>query len=227
MPLKKAMGNMYEWVDFTHNHLGGECSHKCSYCYVDNPIYGRPERYRGPVRLIDKEFRESYGSMNTVFIENCNDLFAENVPIEFIERIVGHTCRWPESRYVWQTKNPERYLTADVLFPPRSLFGATIETNREIPQGISRAPSPGKRADAMFKISKPKFITIEPVLDFDVGVLLGWIRTIRPEFVNIGADSKGHGLPEPPFEKVERLIDGLEKGKIEVREKRNLWRLRG
>ena len=35
MPLVKSTGNMYSWVDCMHTHLGGECPHKCSYCYAN------------------------------------------------------------------------------------------------------------------------------------------------------------------------------------------------
>lgn len=69
-------------------------------------------------------------------------------------------------------------------------------------------------------------ITIEPVLDFDVSILVGWIARINPEFLNLGADSKNHHLPEPSVEKIEALIAELKKHGIELREKHNLQRLR-
>jgi len=43
--------------------------------------------------------------------------------------------------------------------------------------------------------------------------------------VNIGADSKGHGLPEPSPDKVHALIEKLTGYGIEIREKHNLERL--
>jgi hypothetical protein len=45
--------------------------------------------------------------------------------------------------------------------------------------------------------------------------------------VNVGADSKGHGLPEPSFKKVMQLVERLTAAGIEVRNKRNLERLNG
>ena len=67
-------------------------------------------------------------------------------------------------------------------------------------------------------------VTIEPIMDFDVGELTDQIRQCRPEWVNIGADSKGHNLPEPPAEKIRALIEEL--GKFtEVKLKANLKRL--
>lgn len=225
MPLKESVGNMYPWVTHTHCHLGGECPHKCVYCYVDNPRWGRPAKYRGELRLIEKEFKVDYGHGNTIFIENCNDLFAKEVPQHFINRIIHHCLRYPDNTYVFQTKNPERYL--DSLFPEGSILGATIETNYDI-LGISKAPSPNTRMLAMERLSGScrTFITIEPVLDFDVDILASWIDRIRPEFLNLGADSKGHGLPEPTVSKIHALVDKLKEYGIELREKHNLKRLK-
>ena len=67
-------------------------------------------------------------------------------------------------------------------------------------------------------------VTIEPIMDFDLEVFYDWIRDARPAWVNIGADSKGHKLPEPSKEKIEALITELKKF-TEVRIKPNLSRL--
>lgn len=230
MPLKESKGNMYPWVTHTHTHLGGECPHKCVYCYVDSPRWGRPKRYTGDLRLLEREFSVRYGSGKTIFIENCNDLFAADVPDKFIIRILNHCLLFPENSYVFQTKNPARYfsLFPGSFFPPNSIFGCTIETNREIPAEISLAPQPETRMLLMEKLPGcvRKFITIEPVLDFDVDILASWIARIRPEFLNLGADSKGHGLPEPTFEKIMAFTEKLQEYGIELREKHNLIRLK-
>lgn len=234
MSLKKSAGNMYPWVTHTHCHLGGECPHKCVYCYVDNPRWGRPAKYTGPLRLIEKEFSVKYDKETlekdggkypgVIFIENCNDLFAEEVPQHFINKAVHHCLRYPENTFVFQTKNPARYLTMDALFPENSIFGCTIETNRAIPE-IGNAPSPAHRSRAMEQLTGRKFITIEPIMDLDPEILANWIRAINPEFVNIGADSKSRRLPEPKPGKVRHLIALIEKAGIEIREKHNLGRI--
>ena len=228
MPLLKSTGNMYPWVTHMHTHLGGECPHKCIYCYVNNGFMNtpRPKRYCGPLRLIDAEFRVDYGEGKTIFIEHKNDLFALEVPQDFINRVIMHCMAFPNNTYVFQTKNPQRYLSMDALMPVESIFGATIETNRNIPD-ISRAPRPEDRMRAMVKLdpSFRKFITIEPVLDFDVDILAEWIARIRPEFLNLGADSKGNNLPEPTIDKIMALVEKLKEYGIELREKHNLKRL--
>ena len=223
MSLTKSKGNMYPWVTHTHSHLGGECPHKCVYCYVDNPRFGRPAKYQGELRLIDAEFAVNYGSGKTIFIENCNDLFAEGVPNEYIRRVLSHCRTWPWNTYVFQTKNPGRMRMT--TWEPNGIFGTTIETNRNIP-GISKAPRPQDRVAAMIGWKVRKFVTIEPVLDFDVDVFAEWIARIEPEFVNLGADSKAHHLPEPTIEKIMALVDRLKTYGIELREKHNLSRFK-
>jgi hypothetical protein len=54
-----------------------------------------------------------------------------------------------------------------------------------------------------------KMIAIEPVLDFDLFPMFQGIKDVLPEQVNIGADSGRNGLPEPPREKIEELIELL------------------
>lgn len=223
---------MYPWVTHTHSHLGGECPHQCVYCYVDNPRFGRPERYTGDLRLIEKEFNARYGTGKTIFVEHCNDLFAKYVHQDMIIEVIRHCLQWPENTYVFQTKNPERFLSLseglplNAVFPNNSIYGTTIETNRDM-SAISKAPPAVERMRAMSKILTRKFVTIEPVLDFDVDILASWIDRIRPEFLNLGADSKRHGLPEPTVEKVMQFTEKLKEYGIELREKHNLSRLKG
>lgn len=68
-------------------------------------------------------------------------------------------------------------------------------------------------------------ITIEPIMDFDVKELVSMVKCCRPSFVNIGADSKGHHLPEPPTAKIVELIQDLQLAGIKVNLKPNLERL--
>ncbi len=224
MNLKKSVGNMYKWVDFTHCHLGGECPHGCVYCYVRSFPF-RPAKYQGPLRLIEKEFAVNYGKGRTIFIENCNDLFAGAVPEEFIAKILAHCRHYPENTYVFQTKNPANARGWISLFPLKSILGCTLETNRVSVMNVSGAPSPVERITAMQWSRCRKFVTVEPIMDFDVDELAWAISCMSPEFVNIGADSKRHNLPEPPAEKVHALIAKLTECGIEIREKHNLERL--
>jgi len=108
--------------------------------------------------------------------------------------------------------------------PVNRIIGTTIETNRIIPN-ISLAPIPEERKNAMKLITGRKFVTIEPVLDFCVDILADWIKDIKPTFINIGADSKNHGLPEPTMEKIMELVEKIKDTGIELIKKSNLQRL--
>jgi len=61
-----------------------------------------------------------------------NDLFAADVPPEYILRILAHCSAWPANTYVFQTKNPARYMEREWPFPAGSIFGTTIETNHDV-----------------------------------------------------------------------------------------------
>jgi protein gp37 len=234
MSLTKSKGNMYPWVTHTHSHLAGACPHACSYCYVQAMAKKFPSmqaRYTGPIRLIEKELKVDYGIAKTIFIEHMNDLFADAVPTHIVVRILKHCAEFPGNTYVFQTKNPNRlaWIFGDRI-PHDSIVGTTIESNRYYPDVMGSAPGVISRQLGMLnlRISKPdlkRFITIEPILDFDVKELLFGIFEIKPAFVNIGADSKGTGLPEPSAEKIRTLIAGFKARGIEIREKHNLSRL--
>ena len=221
---------MYPWVTHTHSHLGGECLHRCSYCYVQAMARRFPEmksKYSGPLRILPGELDVAYGKGRTIFIEHMNDLFAPAVDEGIIDRILAHCRAWPKNSYVFQTKNPARYHEFFDRIPLLSLLGTTIETNRQIPE-IGDAPMPAKRFSAMSAIKlRAKFVTIEPIMPFDLEELAGWLKSIQPQFVNIGADSKNHGLPEPTAAEVTALIAKLGELKIEIRQKHNLGRLLG
>lgn len=222
---------MYPWVTHTHNHLGGQCPHQCAYCYVDNPRFGRPARYTGPIRIVLDELKVSYGSGKTIFLENMGDLFAEAVPKEFIQAVLEHCRKFPQNTYVFQTKNPKRVVGEISSLPPQCIVGTTIESDLHLKDVMGNAPHPYERFAAItyLKAIAPglkTFVTMEPILSF-TGRLGRWIEAARPDFVNIGADSKGNGLPEPTVRQVFDLIAKLTEARIEVRQKKNLTRLKG
>jgi len=227
MSLVKSRGNMYDWVTHMHTHLGGQCPHKCSYCYVQTGPARMGSKYKGSINLMPKELAVNYGSDRTIFIEHMNDMFAAGVKEDWIARILEHTRQYPSNTYIFQTKNTEHAWLWSHSFPGDFMIGTTVETNRDI-STISLAPAPQKRVDGLmrFKLSGHKvFVTIEPILVLDPKIMARWIIEIRPEFVNIGADSKGTGLQEPPAEQVQELIERLRLANVTIRKKTNLERI--
>jgi len=230
MPLSRAKGNMYPWVTHCHTHLGGRCPHHCTYCYVQATAkrFGH-ERYQGDLFLVEHEFRVSYGKGRTIFVEHCNDLFADNVPSEWIAMIMDHCCQYPDNEYVFQTKNPIRMYDWLWTMPKSRLLGATIETSDDaIVRKFSNAPPPAYRLEHLARLhhhGERTFVTIEPILRGDMRKLANWVAGACPQFVNIGADSKGTDLDEPSAADVHFLISELDRYGIKIKQKKNLERL--
>ena len=92
MPLVKSKGNMYDWVTHMHTHLGGQCPHKCSYCYVQRNRFGVNPKYQGDLRIISQELNVNYGSDKILFIEHMNDMFAngmKNIKKSNLSRLIN------------------------------------------------------------------------------------------------------------------------------------------
>lgn len=218
--MRKQTGNMYPWVTHTWNPITGRCPHECAYCYM--------RRFPLPaLHLDEKVLRENLGSGNVIFVGSGTDMWAEDVPAEWITKVGEHLKLFPDNTYLFQTKNPERFYEFKDMFEGLNIiFGTTIETNRWYPQ-MGKAPGILNRIRNMSAITGRKMVTIEPVMDFDLETLVHLIKDfIRPAWVNIGADSKRSGLPEPGKEKTLELIEAL-KEFTEVKIKDNLRRIIG
>ncbi len=221
MGLIKSKGNMYDFVDFTWNPIKGKCEYDCKYCYM------KKWRHLKPPRLVEKEFYEftadmnKYGEGQYIFVGSSIDMFAPGIPDEWILKVLKF-CGLYKNEYLFQSKNPIRFLDFKLDFPPDTMFGTTIESNRDYPE-LSKAPKIIDRVDAMISLACEDFktmVTIEPVLDFDVDTMALIINNMEPTWTNLGADSCGHKLPEPSKEKLLELID-----RIDIRQKKNLKRL--
>ena len=219
MVLNKSHGNMYPWVTHTWNPIKG-CKHACRYCYVKE-LETRYQYDTSP-RFVEKELKTNLGNSRVIFIGSTGDMWGEWMSSDSIERVLDR-CREFDNTYVFQTKNPKRFLEFDGRFPKKSILGTTIETNKYV-ERITEAPDISNRVEAMKRVAGQKFVSIEPILRFDLERLVRIIFQIQPSFVTIGADSKNHNLLEPNGEQVRQLLKRL--GKFtEVRPKTNLRRL--
>jgi DNA repair photolyase len=217
-----SKGNMYEWVTHTWSP-GIGCPHQCSYCYVKT-YREQPSEFR-----LDLPFPK-LGKGRKIFVGHLCDMWAKGVASEDIGSILGW-CSYFANEYIFQSKNPYRFADFVNEMPSHAMYGTTIETNKQdILDKLSKAPPVKERTEAM-KFCKPygfrQFVTIEPIIDFDVDKLARLIIDASPDWVNIGADSKHHNLPEPPKEKVIALIETLVTEGIKILNKSNLQRLYG
>jgi DNA repair photolyase len=221
MPLRKATGNMYEFIDWSWNAVKGECPYQCSYCYV-----GRWGNKQNPLHLDEKELRRDLGRDKFIFVCSGCDLFHPAVPEDWINTVYARTLEYPGNQYLWHTKNPQRYLNWRESFGNNDVLCATIETNFHIPEIMGNAPAPEKRANAVAVLPEKykRMITVEPIMKFNLKDFSYMILCTHPDQVNIGADSGNNKLPEPTAKEIRSLMRVLERY-TKVVPKDNLKRL--
>lgn len=215
MGLNKSVGNMYKFVSHTWNTIKGECPHGCTYCYMHR--WGKQK----PVHFDEKEFKTDLGSGNFIFVGSSCDMFAYGINREWKLKTVRYLKKFDNS-YLFQTKDPCEIPA--FLLPKKSVICTTIETNRTYSNIMNNSPEPWKRALFMERIKLPKYVTIEPIMDFDLIIMVELIKQCDPIQVNIGSDTGNNNLPEPSKEEILALISELEKFTV-VKQKTNLKRL--
>lgn len=216
--LRVATGNMYDFVTHTWNPVKGICYHQCRYCYMN---CFRPEKYECAPVMVDDEFEIDLNVGKVIFVGDGIDLFAQNIPDEWILRVLDHCAGFNDQRvgqkkivFLFQSKNPSRFLQfLDHRVFKHAIIGTTIESNRYYPEIMVNSPRIEKRADAMKVISEKGFytmITLEPLLAFDKTELVEIIRQCNPRFINIGRESKRKvWVPEPTSAQVKELVAEL------------------
>lgn len=200
-------GRMYKFITHTWNPIRGRCSHNCSYCYM--------KQIGWPVGESDSHFTENcfnvnLGNNNYIFIGSSIDLFSESIPSEWISMILDYCNRF-KNKYFFQSKNPRRFL--EFIEHPiikNSTLCTTIESNRCYIE-MGNTPSIEERMLIMSKLSNEGFetyITIEPIMDFDLEEMLNIMKTCNPKQINIGVNSNPKRFPisEPDSNKAKELI---------------------
>jgi len=214
MGLNTSKGNMYEFITHTWNTVKGECFHDCSYCYMKR--WGKLK----PVRFDEKELKTDLGNDNFIFVGSSCDMWASNIPDEWIFKTLTHSNKF-DNKYLFQTKNPRNIRH---ILVPYSHVCVTLESNRFYPEIMNKSPHPVERMEEMQLIRHPLYITIEPILDFDLSFFVEMIKRCDPVQVNLGADSGNNNLPEPSKDKILDLISELQKFTV-IHNKKNLQRL--
>lgn len=125
-----------DWCDATWNPVTG-CLHKCEYCYARGiamrfglgiipwrenglPVLDEPICRDGRIQPYPFDFRPTFHRYRldipakwtkprTIFVCSMADLFGEWVPDEWIIEVLNACRRAPQHRYLFLTKNPERY----------------------------------------------------------------------------------------------------------------------
>ncbi len=198
---------MFDVITATWNPVIG-CLHNCCYCWARNLAETRlshMEKYKDGFKpkLVEYELKKRFKD-KFVFAVDMGDLFGEWVPREWILKVIEAVKGNPESYFLFLTKNPRRYFEFLDCYPKNVVLGTTIETNKDYP--VSVAPSQIERYKMMSSLPwKNKLISMEPLLDFDLGTVIQWMGDINPSIVYIGYDNYGNRLPEPSLAKTVQL----------------------
>lgn len=205
------------------------CNFQCSYCNARKAAETRFRhipRYKDGFNphLVESELNRSFKPGQFIFVAYMGDIsFADHKDIEAILSIIR---LYPKTDFLIQTKDPGCFLQWGLTIPPNVYLGTTIETNRDY--HLTKAPQPIDRFRRLAGYPHNfKFLSIEPIMDFDLDILTHWVELLQPDIVEIGGDNYRNSLPEPPWEKVEALLKALKEICPRVVEKEGLERLKG
>ncbi len=218
----------------TWNPIVG-CKHHCysDGCWAarialrlkENPYVKRYRDGFDHPKLIEQELKKVWKPNVVVFVVSMGDMWAAYIKDEWIDQVLKACRNSPGTIFFFETKNPMRYYDWLELIPENVILSSTIETNRDY--NLSEAPEVKERYLAMKQLQwQSKHVSIEPIVDFDLKVVVRWFRDIEPIIVSVGYDNYGCGLPEPSLSKTMKLIGELKKfTKVErkqLREKKDL-----
>jgi len=172
--------------------------HRCRLCYDYTPHFHQKRLFDSLPRTKGDEF---------IFCSASGDIsFAKP---SWITMILQRMIELPQKTFLLQSKNPLVFQIYEEMIPDNVLIGTTIESNRDYL--VSKAPKVFDRVKAMRDLTPRlrKVITVEPIMDFDHDLFTIWIRSIKPERVYVGYDTKKSELEQPRLEKTEALIKRL------------------
>ena len=126
---------------------------------------------------------------------------------DFVHKIVEVMRKDRRSNRVFllQSKNPACFTDLLDGLPHNVVLMTTLETNRDSKYSeVSKAPLPSQRFRDFLQLAwDRKALVMEPILDFDLYVILEWAKKLNPEAIFIGFESKRKCiLPEPSDLKV-------------------------
>ena len=170
-----------EWTDATWNPVTGctKISAGCAHCYAETMTRRLTamgvEKYQNGFKVAIHEDAldepQKWRKPRTIFVCSMSDLFHQDVPFEFVDKVMRVIKETPQHRYQLLTKRAERmeeyFRTREV--PKNVWLGVTVEVQ-----------SSKTRIDSLRGIlnSPIKFLSCEPLLE-DLGELdltgIDWI----------------------------------------------------
>ena len=156
-----------EWTDKTWNPITG-CTKKsagCAHCYAE--VMARRlqamhlDKYRNgfALTLHEEALMEplQWKKPHNIFVCSMSDLFHEEVPFEFVDRIMKTISQTPQHRYQILTKRSEQMVEyfKTRLIPQNVWLGVTVECQN----------SKNRIDDLRGLDAKVKFLSCEPLIE--------------------------------------------------------------
>lgn len=231
-----------EWTEATWNPVAG-CtilSPGCTNCYAmrmakrleamgqekyagTTRVSGGRAKWTGTIRLDEEALNVpfTWKTGRTIFVNSMSDLFHEQVPLAFIERVFDTMAKTPHHTYQILTKRAERLagLDAELIWPSNVWMGVSVE-NADY---VSRIDYLRRTGAAI------KFLSLEPLLgplnNLDLQsidwVIAGgesgpgarpldpnWVRSIRDQCVNVDVAFHFKQWGGVNKKKAGRILDG-------------------
>ena len=190
------------------------CEFRCTYCYGPDQYAWRAKCDKCKAykpHFHEERMKQKFQKGKTYFVESLGD--PSFIPPEIFQQIIDHLAEFPDARFMLQSKNPIYF--RDSKFSKNVWLGTTIETNYDnLAEIYSKAPVPSLRANGLWLVKHEQqkteiYLTIEPVLAFDLLKMLEIVRFINPVKIYIGRDNHGNNLPEPSEQDLMYLVREL------------------
>lgn len=181
-----------EWTDKTWNPVTG-CTKKsegCVHCYAEvmaRRLKGKGQlKYRNAFSLTlhpeDLDEPKKWRKPHNIFICSMGDLFHEDVPFEFVDKVMKTIRETPWHRYQILTKRAERmeeyFLSHSV--PSNAWLGVTVEVQRTL-----------SRIDNLRHLpASVRFLSCEPLLED-----LGHMDLEGVDWIIVGGESGTQARP--------------------------------
>ena len=181
-----------EWTDKTWNPITGctKISAGCANCYAEIMSKRlqamKQDKYKNGFTLtmhndvLDEPIK--WKKSHTIFVCSMSDLFHENVPFSFIDKVVETIKSTPQHNYQILTKRANRMAEyfSDKIIPKNAWLGVTVD--------IASSKS---RIDFLRNLNAPiKFLSCEPLLED-----LGDMNLDGIDWVIVGGESGAKARP--------------------------------
>ena len=181
-----------EWTDKTWNPITGctKISPGCAHCYAE--VMSRRLQAMGQAKYVNgfnltlhNECLDEpleWKQPHTIFVCSMSDLFHQDVPFSFIDKVMETIICTPQHRYQLLTKRAERMMEyfKERSVPNNAWLGVTVE-----------AVSSKVRIDCLRDLNAPiRFLSCEPLIE-DLGVL----DLTNIDWVIVGGESGPQARP--------------------------------